>query len=1324
MDYKSKYLKYKQKYEILLKEIKGGIILSDYKEGTLQYLVDEHQKKYLSKYNRIFTKPYPNPDMKIDLLEMNKPEYLEIYKLLVNGYLSDTLQKQEIKDKSETIIFSSEEVYPSDYNFTCLIFLSYLLELELFIISNYKYGYNYFNTEENKEYLYNKSCKTTFCESTEVCTLYRIYKYKLQNNISGLLNELTSTLENIFNNFIWSILEKVNYEYNPVELERNIKDRSKGILLELFNNSFRSISNISIIWKKTLVKFMREKFKIVDSDNNIRADINTFMEESIKSLEDDNTKYIAEGTGFFSFIFLSYPKFNQKNNFGSCITYSLLEMYLMSRLHINPNNINLELQGKVQSPRHDTWNYLQDSLKVKSLGHWTTKFTFKSRDIHFRDGRRWDPNYRTVKSYNFIQDKVDLFRIIIYPNLDSYSYYINKKCNYEFKSHILEFIKQRFYLFESIINPQQKYFKNYNKLSILRKNMNNPNLNIILTINDIIKYEIIKIVNNKNFNKILDLNSFNKGEITNYKLLYKKNIYSKEEFNSIYNQIEHADTDIDIDKKISYNGILTNYQSKYMTDLAISMDDVSNKINKMLYIENKKNKLLQFQMYHNMNIPIILSNISKKSKRIIYNISPNIKDKLELETPLNDFVVTKLLRNDFDRSKFLELVIRVFENSIDEWIKEYVTLKHYTHTKYKSEYERLKKVIKFIYKGGLSLRIIFKELIRQFSIDVENLIENKFGKYFKMSDFDFEIIINLPNTSLEYIEITNQLSVLSNSVLEIITNIFNSNDYQNNIFTFFNLSLSTQTKHFNELFKKIKFIINENLNGPYNKKYKYLLNGVSKVNGLLLNKNLKSDESRIDYRKYESYNIYEKKVNYMKNKVVNRIIIPYKGSETYPLLSEKEINIIASNDSLINRVKIDNFISITFDSLKTKTIRDILEINELSSLFIFDLKVFLSEDEDLENLNNNLKLNLGETEVINSYINNISYEEINILYNKMVESRRFNQIDIIKLRNILILLKRKHQIQFDSNLQKLTNDKVNINLNNAKKGMFYCTFNNNLKFGNRIICLSRLKLNFRLFLELKKNTPEYLNSIPDGKNLKCLNLSGEVIDVSIKINDWKKQLFNEDSYAEYMYSDKTKVFKYQSYSLEGQFMDLLSINYKEGISNIEKNFEKPWEDLKYNKRIGRMIFILFLDIFNQKTVNYESMKSNLLKLSKIFDIKTVDEEWKKKVLLNEQINKLNELLSNILEYKVKEEYDKISEIQEYLEIQNNKLALFLRIHLNFMYYFNDKLVNDWKEYISYCNFILTELKKIVDILNYIEKDNLNKNKYTSFYKMSNVGFIN
>ena len=78
--------------------------------------------------------------------------------------------------------------------------------------------------------------------------------------------------------------------------------------------------------------------------------------------------------------------------------------------------------------------------------------------------------------------------------------------------------------------------------------------------------------------------------------------------------------------------------------------------------------------------------------------------------------------------------------------------------------------------------------------------------------------------------------------------------------------------------------------------------------------------------------------------------------------------------------------------------------------------------------------------------------------------------------------------------------------------MFYCTFNNNLKFGNRIICLSRLKLNFRLFLELKKNTPEYLNSIPDGKNLKCLNLSGEVIDVSIKINDWKRQGLICDNY--------------------------------------------------------------------------------------------------------------------------------------------------------------------------------------------------------------------
>jgi hypothetical protein len=136
------------------------------------------------------------------------------------------------------------------------------------------------------------------------------------------------------------------------------------------------------------------------------------------------------------------------------------------------------------------------------------------------------------------------------------------------------------------------------------------------------------------------------------------------------------------------------------------------------------------------------------------------------------------------------------------------------------------------------------------------------------------------------------------------------------------------------------------------------------------------------------------------------------------------------------------------------------------------------------------------------------------------------------------------------------------------------------------------------------------------------------------------------------------------------------------------------------------------------------MKINLLKLGTIFNIKFLDAELEKRQTINKQIRKLNELLSKILGYKVEEKYDKVNEIQKYLELQNNKLALFLRMHINFMYHYYDELSNDWDKYLLYCEFILTEITKIVYIIDYIEKDHFNKNKYRSFYNVSNIGFIN
>jgi hypothetical protein len=157
----------------------------------------------------------------------------------------------------------------------------------------------------------------------------------------------------------------------------------------------------------------------------------------------------------------------------------------------------------------------------------------------------------------------------------------------------------------------------------------------------------------------------------------------------------------------------------------------------------------------------------------------------------------------------------------------------------------------------------------------------------------------------------------------------------------------------------------------------------------------------------------------------------------------------------------------------------------------------------------------------------------------------------------------------DYGVQK-THDQLNLGLFPLSNQCndIYLSFNDSLEFdGNSEnsharFNLIRAKVGFNIYFS-------------DGS---VKNIGGELIDVSINHkDDYKSQLLFRDvdhsltTYELYHNSDKiNRLLTFKSYTLEHLTIDLELILFVE---------HKPWEDKKYVKRLYRLFYLYFIDIF-------------------------------------------------------------------------------------------------------------------------------------------------
>ena len=98
---------------------------------------------------------------------------------------------------------------------------------------------------------------------------------------------------------------------------------------------------IFVDWKERILKITKLNQDLTRKLINIR------LNETMKKIQNQQLMhYIAEATGFFSYMYLVDPN-DTTLLYGSCITYSMFELYIMSRLHIPGDKLNLLIEKEL-----------------------------------------------------------------------------------------------------------------------------------------------------------------------------------------------------------------------------------------------------------------------------------------------------------------------------------------------------------------------------------------------------------------------------------------------------------------------------------------------------------------------------------------------------------------------------------------------------------------------------------------------------------------------------------------------------------------------------------------------------------------------------------------------------------------------------------------------------------------------------------------------------------------------------------------------------------------------------------------------------------------
>ena len=410
----------------------GGFMMSDKvipSSGSGESLYSIMEKHFNTQANKTFFESVlqqkgspPNNDLSF----LEKSPYTDIYTKLIDLIMTDAVYTQTFEYNDGITTYKHKGMHNYHIQLCALMTMSFLFELELFSVVHNYIPINIDNETRNR-------LPSTYAHSKhETTTPLRQYKNLVTNGLDAMLKYFTESLDKFFNNFMNQLLVKIEKSTSQIISQKEILEAIVPINSKTPPHVNGKFDYIYVDWKDRIKEKIKKKLTTGYSDADDKTYsicINAAIEDALDEVERGGSTYIAEGTGFFSFLYLRAANSDVVYN-GSCITYSMLELYIMARLHVHANNLILEMESEHPERAHEYWKSVQtdENIKLPSVTHWTTQYNFQSYPLHFRHVFSNSIRPPTLQhSFNFVDpDKPKLCLLLLYPIFDSYIRYIDQ----------------------------------------------------------------------------------------------------------------------------------------------------------------------------------------------------------------------------------------------------------------------------------------------------------------------------------------------------------------------------------------------------------------------------------------------------------------------------------------------------------------------------------------------------------------------------------------------------------------------------------------------------------------------------------------------------------------------------------------------------------------------------------------------------------------------------------------------------------------------------------------------------------------------------------
>jgi len=612
-----------------------------------------------------------------ELLILIKELYLYIYNI-ISKYIEDILNKilnsedrKKLLNELLKIYLNKEDKY-INIQYAAFVFLSFIIEFELFMITYTKISYNYFkNTPFNYGYenlhnniIFNNNYEVKW-EGNIVTKI--IYNHRFSNYITFILEEYIYYLEETYENFV-------------NELNRFLK-QYKGTQY-LFNDQYgEQYDHLNHDWYDKIIENLA-----LEKRNDFNQQLSFFIRNFISKY-----RYNTHQTGLFDFVF-------SLNHTCSCITKTTLKVYLTTRLHLQNYEVILQTAQPNYREEHKDITEILDC----DLSHW------ECGDIKYFKSM---PKMITTQKINIYNQKIQIFIALMFEIYIMYKKIFSTKYNSdinESKEQIIEKINNQQQLILDLIFD---ILSDEDKISFLLKY---PNIiNYFKNKYKIIIKELILYINN------LIPNNDKEEEL----LSKIKSIYDKDFFDLIklieneYNKIDKFKDNIILN--IFQNILKLNAQVTSPVDVVIDFHDeklsapVTSPVDVVIDFHDEKvifNEK-EFEETYLKEITILKEEITilekiKENFKDISDLEKNIKileeniEKLEKKNLKEDkilyyILVSMILNNNFENKK-ISLICNDF---IFKFSEQLININMYSNSNNKIIWNKYDNIISIIIRS-------------------------------------------------------------------------------------------------------------------------------------------------------------------------------------------------------------------------------------------------------------------------------------------------------------------------------------------------------------------------------------------------------------------------------------------------------------------------------------------------------------------------------------------------------------------------------------------------------------------------------------------------